>query len=162
MNGVNKGSNGNLVFDSVENIGGHYTRTLCVRRENFLRTFRDRIAPALRKEHPGMSEEDVKVFKRKWEVNTLSSSSSSLSPRKSLEDWHDQYKLVLLCLLRGRVQSQDPERHYLYYRKRRYNGAIRGHPFMLHIFFSFPHFSISSVAAATRQTQSYYDILRRI
>ena len=79
MNAVNKGSNGNLVFDSVENIGGHYTRTLRIWRENFLRTFHDRIAPALRREHPGMSEEDVKVFNRKWEVSAL-----FLSPRKFL------------------------------------------------------------------------------
>ncbi|PUU80201.1 Mycolic acid cyclopropane synthetase-domain-containing protein [Tuber borchii] len=52
MNAVNKGSSGNLAFDS---------------RENFLRTFHDRIAPSLRKEYPGMNEEDVQVFNRKWE-----------------------------------------------------------------------------------------------
>ncbi|PWW76522.1 cyclopropane-fatty-acyl-phospholipid synthase [Tuber magnatum] len=67
VNAVNKGSNGNLVLESVENIGGHYTRTLRFWRENFLGAFHHRIAPALRKEHPEMSEEDVDVFNRKWE-----------------------------------------------------------------------------------------------
>ncbi|CUS15800.1 unnamed protein product [Tuber aestivum] len=67
VNAISKGSKGNLVLESLENIGGHYARTLRVWRENFLATFHDRIAPALRKENPEMSELDVGVFNRKWE-----------------------------------------------------------------------------------------------
>ena len=78
----------NLVFDSVENIGGHYSRTLSEWREDFLGTFHDRIAHTLRKEQPGMRGEDVNVFKRKRDVNTLFS-SSYLSPRKPLQDLLD-------------------------------------------------------------------------
>ncbi|RPB04238.1 S-adenosyl-L-methionine-dependent methyltransferase [Choiromyces venosus 120613-1] len=59
---------GNLLLESVENIDGYYTRTPCVWRENFLRTFKDRVAPALKKEHPEMNDGDVEVFSRKWEV----------------------------------------------------------------------------------------------
>jgi len=75
MNAVNEGSKGNLVFDSFKNISDHYTRTLRVRKGNFLGTFHDRIAPGLREEYPGMSVEDNKAPQRKWEVNTLSSPS---------------------------------------------------------------------------------------
>jgi len=114
---------GNLAFDSVENIYGDYSRTLRIWGENFLGTLHDRIAPALRIENLGMSGEEVKVFKRKWEVNTFSS-ASSLSLWKCFQDWHDKYELVPLYLLRGRVQSQDPELHYPHHSKRMCNGAI--------------------------------------
>jgi cyclopropane-fatty-acyl-phospholipid synthase len=54
--------------EKVENIGGHYTKTLRLWRENFLANFDTRIQAALKKEHPDMTAEEIDVFKRKWEV----------------------------------------------------------------------------------------------
>lgn len=65
---IDTGSKGSLVVDHVNNIGGHYAKTLRLWREQFLDNFDSQIRPALIKEHKGMSEQDVDVFKRKWEV----------------------------------------------------------------------------------------------
>src|ERR1700761_1854011 len=56
---INKGSQGLLVVDAVENIGPHYAKTLRIWRENFKKHFDDRIRPALLNEHEGMTESDV-------------------------------------------------------------------------------------------------------
>ncbi|OQO05674.1 hypothetical protein B0A48_09767 [Cryoendolithus antarcticus] len=62
-----------LIPESVENIGPHYAKTLRVWRQNFMQSFPAKIRPALLKEHEGdrkgkgMSEEDVDLFRRKWE-----------------------------------------------------------------------------------------------
>ena len=67
------GSKGKLVVESVANIGPHYAKTLRVWRQNFMQTFNASIRPALLAEHQtdrkgkGMSEEDVDLFRRKWE-----------------------------------------------------------------------------------------------
>ena len=55
-------------MENVENIGGHYAKTLRLWREEFLHNFNDKIKPALRNEHPDMSAEEMDVFRRKWEV----------------------------------------------------------------------------------------------
>lgn len=65
---IEKGSKGSLIVDAILNIGGHYAKTLRLWRENFEKTFNDSIRPALLDEHQGMSEKDVEVFRRKWEV----------------------------------------------------------------------------------------------
>ncbi len=65
---INKGSNGTLVVDNIENIGGHYAKTLRLWNRQFMRNFESRIAPALVEDHEGMTEKDVEVFRRKWEV----------------------------------------------------------------------------------------------
>ena len=62
-----------LIPESVENIGPHYAKTLRLWRQNFMQSFNTKIRPALLAEHSndrkgkGMSEEDVELFKRKWE-----------------------------------------------------------------------------------------------
>ena len=66
---INKGSKGLLVVDDVENIGPHYAKTLRLWRENFERNFDSRIRPALLAEHEGMTDNDVALFRRKWEVS---------------------------------------------------------------------------------------------
>lgn len=66
---INAGSSGTLVMERVENIGGHYAKTLRLWRENFLQTFDSRIRPALIAEHSGMGEKEIEVFRRKWEVS---------------------------------------------------------------------------------------------
>lgn len=63
-------------MEKVENIGGHYAKTLRLWREAFLANFDEKIRPALEQENPGMSEEEAEVFRRKWEVSTLTSAQS--------------------------------------------------------------------------------------
>ncbi|SPQ25079.1 5bbc1424-c7c1-41e6-8606-bc8ce38587cb [Thermothielavioides terrestris] len=67
LNHITTESKGTLIVEKVENIGGHYARTLRLWREQFLANFDERIRPALMKQHPGMGQEDVEVFRRKWE-----------------------------------------------------------------------------------------------
>jgi cyclopropane-fatty-acyl-phospholipid synthase len=61
-----------LIPESVENIGPHYAKTLRLWRQSFMQNFNTKIRPALLEEHADdtgkkMSDEDVEVFKRKWE-----------------------------------------------------------------------------------------------
>ena len=65
---VERGTGGTLVIDEIINIGGHYAKTLRLWREKFERTFEGEIRPALLEEHEGMTERDVELFRRKWEV----------------------------------------------------------------------------------------------
>lgn len=68
LNHISTESQGTLVVERVENIGGHYAKALRLWKEKFLANFESEIRPALRTEHPDMSEEGVEVFRRKWEV----------------------------------------------------------------------------------------------
>lgn len=67
LNHVSQQSEGTLVVENVENIGGHYARTLRLWNERFHENFNDRIKPALLREHPSMTKDGVEVFRRKWE-----------------------------------------------------------------------------------------------
>jgi cyclopropane-fatty-acyl-phospholipid synthase len=71
LNHISKESVGTLIVERVENIGGHYAKTLRLWREQFLANFDEKVRPALRKEHQGMSDEEIEVFLRKWEVRSL-------------------------------------------------------------------------------------------
>ncbi|KAG6042281.1 hypothetical protein E4U41_000025 [Claviceps citrina] len=64
---ISNQSNGTLVVENVENIGGHYARALRLWNENFQNHFHDKIIAALLLNHPGMSKEEIEVFRRKWE-----------------------------------------------------------------------------------------------
>lgn len=66
---INEGSGGRLVVDSVENIGGHYAKTLRLWGAKFMKNFDTRIRPALIREHVGMTERDAQLFRRKWNVS---------------------------------------------------------------------------------------------
>ena len=66
---IENGSRGTLVVDSILNIGGHYAKTLRLWREKFERNFNGKIRPALLGEHDGMTEKDVELFRRKWQVH---------------------------------------------------------------------------------------------
>jgi cyclopropane-fatty-acyl-phospholipid synthase len=59
-----------LIIERIENIGGHYARTLRLWRERFLANFDSKIKPALTRENPNWTEGDVEVFRRKWEVSS--------------------------------------------------------------------------------------------
>jgi cyclopropane fatty-acyl-phospholipid synthase-like methyltransferase len=69
---INSGSEGTLIIERIENIGGHYAKTLRLWRQNFLQKFDSRIRPALTSEHDDMEEKEVEVFRRKWEARTYS------------------------------------------------------------------------------------------
>ena len=71
VDSINKGSGNKLIVEGIENIGGHYARTLRIWKENFMRNFDPIIRPALLSEHEGMSQSDAQLFKRKWEVSCI-------------------------------------------------------------------------------------------
>ncbi|KAL3426033.1 Tuberculostearic acid methyltransferase UfaA1 [Phlyctema vagabunda] len=64
---ISKNSEGTLVVEKIENIGGHYAKTLRLWREKFLQNFDSRIRPALMTEHQEMGDQEVEVFRKKWE-----------------------------------------------------------------------------------------------
>ncbi|MCJ1477693.1 hypothetical protein MMC13_006366 [Lambiella insularis] len=72
---IERGSKGTLVVDNILNIGGHYAKTLRIWRQNFQRNFDSRIRRALLDEHIGMTDNDVQLFRRKWEVGFHESTS---------------------------------------------------------------------------------------
>lgn len=69
INHITNESNGTLIVEKIENIGSHYVKALRLWREAFMSKFDSVIVPALMKDHPYMTEKDVEVFQRKWEVS---------------------------------------------------------------------------------------------
>jgi hypothetical protein len=118
LNHITAESAGTLIVEKVENIGGHYARALRLWREKFLANFEDKIRPALMKEHPGMREEEVEVFRRKWEVRVKSIVSRF---------GHGADKLVLLLVLRSRLLDQDARRRHHHCWERGRHGADGGY-----------------------------------
>jgi cyclopropane fatty-acyl-phospholipid synthase-like methyltransferase len=64
--------------EKIENIGGHYSKTLRLWKEQFLANFDSKIRLALKKEHEGMTDEEIEVFKRKWEVSSAVRNSAEM------------------------------------------------------------------------------------
>ena len=83
LNHISTESKGTLIVEKVENIGGHYAKALRLWKEKFLENFESQIRPALKLEHPDMSQDEIDVFRRKWEVS---------SPRPLM---------MLVCISRG-------------------------------------------------------------
>lgn len=79
IDNITSGSEGGLVVEKVENIGGHYAKTLRLWKEKFLNNFDNRIKPALLKEHDNMGDKEVEVFRKKWEVSSAALISFVLS-----------------------------------------------------------------------------------
>ena len=77
---INKGSQGRLLVDNIENIGPHYSKTLRLWKEKFIMNFDARIRPALISEHSGTTESDATLFKRKWEVSSNANPPNVSSP----------------------------------------------------------------------------------
>ncbi|KAK6212283.1 hypothetical protein LQW54_005414 [Pestalotiopsis sp. IQ-011] len=67
LNHISTESSGTLIVERVENIGGHYAKALRLWKEKFLDNFESKIRPALKLEHPSMSQDEIDVFRRKWE-----------------------------------------------------------------------------------------------
>ena len=97
---VERGSRGSLIVDSIVNIGGHYAKTLRLWREKFEQNFENQIRPALLREHEGMKQADVDLFKRKWQV-CYDKSAFCDSVHVLINS------VVLLHLLRSRLQYED-------------------------------------------------------
>ncbi|KAF9036358.1 S-adenosyl-L-methionine-dependent methyltransferase [Panaeolus papilionaceus] len=56
-----------LNIESIENIGPHYARTLREWGYRFDRNFDSHIKPALLKQYPKLTDEDILIFQRKWQ-----------------------------------------------------------------------------------------------
>lgn len=67
VDSIARGSNNTLIVDGIENIGGHYAKTLRIWKESFMENFDERVRPALIAEHRGMTQQDADLFMRKWE-----------------------------------------------------------------------------------------------
>ena len=91
ISSIKGGSKGRLIVDSIQNIGGHYAKTLRIWRDSFNRNFEERIRPALVREHKGLSDRDTNLFRRKWEASTI----------RYLRPVTDRDCVVLLYLLRS-------------------------------------------------------------
>lgn len=55
---INKGSQGRLIVDQIENIGPHYSKTLRLWKEKFMMNFDARIQPTLVSKHSSMTESE--------------------------------------------------------------------------------------------------------
>lgn len=63
---ISKGSDGTLIVERIENIGGHYAKTLRLWKEEFILNFESKIKPALMRDHKEMGEREIEVFRKKW------------------------------------------------------------------------------------------------
>jgi cyclopropane-fatty-acyl-phospholipid synthase len=95
-----KGNQGRLIVDQIENIGPHYSKELRLWKEKFMMNFDAGIQLALVSEHSGMTEIDVRLFRRKWEV-----CSNPLAP-PSVPASADVL-LALFHLLQSRLRHQN-------------------------------------------------------
>jgi cyclopropane-fatty-acyl-phospholipid synthase len=64
---MDQGTGGSLIIDRIENIGGHYAKTLRLWNQKFMQNFDSRVRPALLEEHAEMGDAEVDLFRRKWE-----------------------------------------------------------------------------------------------
>lgn len=118
LNHINTQSNGSLTLERVENIGGHYVKTLRSWRESFLLNFDDKVRPALLNSHPGMSKDAIEVFRKKWEVRIV-----IVIPRHNKPFATDSFIQVLLFILRSGICHQEPGRCHHHGRSRSISGA---------------------------------------
>ena len=74
VSSIAEGSQGRLIVEGIENIGGHYAKALRLWKEKFNRNW-EYIRPALMAANSGflpgtsMTSSDCDLFKRKWEVS---------------------------------------------------------------------------------------------
>jgi cyclopropane-fatty-acyl-phospholipid synthase len=88
---ISKASSGTLIVEKIENIGGHYTKTLRLWRENFLSNFQTKIRPALQADHPNMTGEEIEVFRRKWEVRNIRIAQMNRSAQANTTEYYFTY-----------------------------------------------------------------------
>lgn len=85
INHISVESEGTLIVERVENIGGHYAKTLRLWRESFMSNFDAKIKPALIEKHGIMTDDAIAVFRRKWEVSVLHLKNFSDPPLTSAQ-----------------------------------------------------------------------------
>lgn len=66
---VDRGSKGRLIVEEIKSVGAHYSKALRCWNEKFQENFEGLIVPALQKSHPKMTQSEMEVFRRKWEVS---------------------------------------------------------------------------------------------
>lgn len=120
LNHINTQSNGSLTLERVENIGGHYVKTLRLWRENFLLNFDEKIRPALLHSNPEMSKDAIEVFRKKWEVRVV-----IVIPRPIKLIATDVVIQVLLFILRSWIFHQGPRRCH-HHRRSRNSPGVHG------------------------------------
>ena len=69
VDAIVKGSQGRLMVEEMKSIAAHYPRALRLWREKFEENFEAVIAPDLKRKNTSMTEADIQVFRRKWEVS---------------------------------------------------------------------------------------------
>lgn len=67
---IDQGSKGKLIVEEIKSVGAHYSKALRCWNQKFQENFERLIVPALQKSHPKMSDGEMEVFRRKWEVST--------------------------------------------------------------------------------------------
>lgn len=81
-------------MEKVDNIGGHYAKTLRLWRESFMNNFESKIKPALLEKHGDMTDEGVSVFRRKWEVSLTVESNAVVPADEEISITSDIVKQV--------------------------------------------------------------------
>lgn len=66
---IDRGSKGKLIVEEIKSVGAHYSKALRCWNERFQKNFDQDIVPALQKSHPKMTQGEMEVFRRKWEVS---------------------------------------------------------------------------------------------
>lgn len=69
---ISRGSQGTLIVEKIENIGGHYAKALRLWRQAFVQNFEARIKPAMLLDKKIVREDELEIFRRKWEVSRSS------------------------------------------------------------------------------------------
>lgn len=122
---IDRGSQGKLVVEEIKSVGVHYSKALRCWNEKFQANFKEDIMPALQKSHPKMSKADMEAFRRKWEVSTRPVSSLCVMIAQQ-ELTTEVTLLVLLLLLRSRIQLQVSRRCSHNRRQRELCRAVEG------------------------------------
>ena|SRR2546423_4057172 len=113
---INKGSQSRLTVDEIQNIGPHYSRTLRLWKERFMKNFDSRIRPALLSEYSGMTESDTALLGGQLKFSL-----------RQLCHHLTEVLLVLFHLLRSRLQHQNSRRRDHHDKPRRSHGDVGGH-----------------------------------
>lgn len=64
---INRGSKGKLIVEEIMSVGKHYSKALRCWNEKLQENFETKIIPALKEGNPGMTTDEMKVFRKKWE-----------------------------------------------------------------------------------------------
>lgn len=69
--GINRGSKGRLIVEEIMSMGKHYSKALRCWNDKLQANFETKIVPALKEGNPGMTTDEIEVFRKKWEVSQM-------------------------------------------------------------------------------------------